>query len=193
MQKMFKRRPSVGLIVGFLALCVALGGGAYAAKKTKKVPYKGLDKDARLKVLPISATNAGSNCDPNSKTAYTICTSVSLKTSTAFPRRTALTFNGVFDSAQATPPPQNPVIARGQCRLQLDGQPLNGTQIQVEPRSHPNPAAPVDSTDNNYGDGYGINIVTTPQGGEHTYSVACTELNGDLKVQQFQLSALTVR
>jgi hypothetical protein len=193
MKKLISRRPSAGLIVGFLALCVALGGGAYAATKSKKVTYKGLDKDARLKVLPVSAVNAGTNCDPNSKTDYTTCTSVTLKTSTAFPRRTALTFNGVFDSAQATPPPQNPVIARGECRLQLDGQPLNGTQTRVEPRAHPNPTTPVDSNDNSYGDGYGINIVTTPQGGQHTYTVACNELNGDLKVQQFQLSALTVR
>jgi hypothetical protein len=195
MQKLFKRRPSAGLIVGFLALCVALGGGAYAAKKSKKITYKGLNKDARLKVLPVSATNAGSNCDPNSKTAYTICTSVSLKTSSAFPRRTALTFNGVFDSAQPTPtpPPADQQVARGECRLQLDGQPLNGSQIRVQPRIHIDPTTPVDGNDKSYGDGYGINIVTTPQGGEHTYSVACNELNGDLKVQQFQLSALTVR
>jgi hypothetical protein len=193
MRKLLNHRPSAGTVIAFIALCVALGGGAYAAKKAKKITYKGLDKDARLKVLPVSATNAGTNCDPNSATQYTSCTSVTLKTSGAFPRRTALTFDGVFNSVQATPPPQNPVIARGECRLQLDGQPLNGTQIRVEPSSHPNPAAPVDSNDNNYGEGYGINIVTTPQGGEHTYSIACNELAGDLKVQQFTLSALTVR
>jgi hypothetical protein len=196
MQKLLKRRPSAGLIVGFLALCVALGGGAYAAKSSKKIDYKGLSKDARLKVLPVSAINAGSNCDPNSKTQFTTCTSVSLSTSSAFPRRTALTFNGVFNSAQTTPPPANPanfVVARGQCELQLDGKPLNGSQISVEPRPHVDPTSPVDATDKGYGDGYGINIVTTPQGGQHTYSVACNELNGDLKVQQFQLSALTVR
>jgi hypothetical protein len=193
MKKLVSRRPSAGLIVGFLALCVALGGGAYAAKKSSKVAYKGLSKDARLKVLPVSATNAGSSCDPNSKTTYTICTSVSLKTSSAFPRRTALTFNGVFNSAQTTPPPATPVIARGECRLQLDGQPLTGSQIRVQPTFHPDPTTPVDTNDKNYGDGYGSNIVTTPQGGDHTYSIACNELAGDLKVQQFQLSAITVR
>jgi hypothetical protein len=193
MKKLFSRRPSAGLIVGFLALCVALGGGAYAASKSKKVPYKGLDKDARLKVLPVSSTNAGTNCDPNSKTTYTICSSVDTNVSTAFPRRVALTFNGVFNSAQTTPPPATPVIARGECRLQLDGQPLNGTQIRVEPTAHTDPTTPVDSNDKGYGDGYGINIVSTPQGGKHTFSVACNELAGDLKVQQFQLSALAVR
>jgi hypothetical protein len=195
MKKLVSRRPSAGLIVGFIALCVALGGGAYAAKSSK-VQYKGLSKDARLKVLPVSATNAGSSCDPNSKTTYTVCTSVTLKTSTAFPRRTALTFNGVFNSQQTTPPPVDPaddVIARGECRLQLDGQPLTGSQIRVEPLDHVDPTPAVDSNDKNYGDGYGSNIVTTPQGGEHTYSVACNELAGDLKVQQFQLSAMTVR
>jgi hypothetical protein len=193
MQKLLKHRPSAGTLIAFIALCVALGGGAYAA--TKKITYKGLDKDARLKVQPVSATNAGSSCDPNSTTAYTICTSVSLKTSSAFPRRTALTFNGVFNSAQPTPTPApaDRVRARGECRLQLDGQPLNGTQIRVAPSIHIDPTPPVDSNDKDYGDGYGINIVTTPQGGSHTYSVACNELDGDLKVQQFQLSALTVR
>jgi hypothetical protein len=194
MKKLFSRRPSAGLIVGFLALCVALGGGAYAAKKSSKVPYKGLDKDARLKVLPVSATNAGTNCDPNSKTAFTTCTSVSLKTSGAFPRRVALTFNGVFNSAQPspTPPPADQKVARGDCQLQLDGKPLTGSDIHVQPAIHIDPTPPSD-TDKSYGDGYGINIVTTPQGGEHTYTVACNELEGDLKVQQFQISALTVR
>jgi hypothetical protein len=192
MKKLFSRRPSAGLIVGFVALCVALGGGAYAASNGKKIEYKGLTKDARVKVLPISATNAGTNCDPNSKTTFTNCVSVSLNTSSAFQRRVALTFNGVFNSQQATPAPPTPVIARGQCRLQLDGQPLNGTQIMVQPSAHVDPTT-TDTTDRNYGDGYGINIVTTPQGGQHTYSLACNELAGDLKVQQFQLSALTVR
>jgi hypothetical protein len=195
MKKLFSRRPSAGLIVGFVALCVALGGGAYAAKHSSKVTYKGLDKDARLKVLPVSATNAGTNCDPNSKTAYTTCSSVELSVSSAFPRRVALTFNGTFNSVQTTPAPPTPVIARGECRLQLDGQPLNGTQIRVQPTAHVDPTAAqqVDTNDKGYGDGYGINIVTTPQGGKHTYSIACNELAGDLKVNQFQLSALTVR
>jgi hypothetical protein len=193
MKKLLSRRPSAGLIVGFVALCVALGGGAYAASKGKKIEYKGLTKDARVKVLPISATNAGTNCDPNSKTTFTNCVSVSLNTSSAFQRRVALSFNGVFNSKQVTPAPPTPVIARGQCRLQLDGQPLNGTQIMVQPSAHVDPTSPVDSTDKNYGDGYGINIVTTPQGGQHTYSLACDELAGDLTVQQFQLSAYTVR
>ena len=175
MRKLFVRRPSAGAVIGFIALCLALGGGAYAA--TSKVEYKGLSKDARLKVLPVGATNAGTNCDPTTEADYKICTSVDLNVSSAFPRRVALTFDGNFDA--------NTANARGNCRLQIDGQPLNGTSIKVEPRTH--------TAD--FGDGAGINIVTTPQGGKHTYSVACNEINGtgDLKVQQFQLSALTVR
>ncbi len=183
MRKLFKRRPSAGVIIGFMALVVALGGGAYAAKKASKVEYKGLSKDARLKVLPLSATNAGTNCNPTS-TSFTTCTSVSLNGSTAFPRRVMLVFNGTFDSATATQ-------AQGECRLQLDGNALNGTTIKVEPRNHP-PAPP----NIDYGDGYGINIVTTPQGGNHTYSVACNKTSGagsDLRVRQFQLSAIQAR
>jgi hypothetical protein len=174
MKKLFVRRPSAGVIIGFVALCVALGGGAYAASK-KKIEYKGLSKDARLKVLPVSGTNAGTNCDPNSSTTFTICTQVSIESSTAFPRRVMLVFDGNFD-ATTTP-------ARGHCRLQLDGQALNGTTINVEPATH--------TAD--FGEGYGINIVTTPQGGKHTYSVACDETTGNYKVNQLQLSAATVR
>ena len=174
MRRLFGRRPSAGTVIAFVALCVALGGGAYAAT-SHKVEYKGLSKDARLKVLPVSATNAGSNCDPTGATTFTKCTQVSLQTSSAFPRRILLVFDGTFDGVGAG--------SRGDCRLELDGTPLNGTTIKVESGAH----------NTGYGDGSGINIVTTPQGGSHTYSVACNEVSGDLKVQQFQLSAATVR
>jgi hypothetical protein len=174
-----KRRPSTGVIIGFLALAVALGGGAYAQKQKKKVPYKGLDKEARLKVLPISATNAGKDGDPNSATTFTDLTSVSTNVSTAFPRRVALTFDGIFDAGAAPAPP-----ARGECRLEADNNPIAGTNIKVEVKAENN-------TD--HGEGAGINIVTTPLGGKHTFSVACNETLGDLRVHQFQLSALTVR
>ena len=73
--------------------------------------------------------------------------------------------------------------ARGECRLEADGQLINGTTIKVEPPT-------THTTD--HGSGYGINIVTTPLGGEHTFSVACNETAGDLRARQFQLSALTV-
>ena len=174
-----KRRPSAGVIIGFLALAVALGGGAYAAK-SKKITYKGLDKDARLKVLPISATNAGTNADPSSPTVFTDLTQVSTNVSTAFPRRVHLVFDGTFDNQGATPP-----LARGDCRLEADNAPINGTTIRVEVPNH----------QSDHGSGYGINIVTQPLGGKHTFSVACNEqgAGGDLRVRQFQLSALTVR
>jgi hypothetical protein len=174
MRKLLKRRPSAGVIIGFLALTVALGGGAYAA--SKKITYKGLDKEARLKVLPVSSTNAGSNCDPTAAGTFTDCTSVSTNQSTAFPRRVHLVFDGIFDSTVAGP-------SRGDCRLEADNAAINGTTIRVEASQH---AA-------NHGEGAGINIVTTPLGGKHTFTIACNETAGDLKVQQFQLSALAVR
>jgi hypothetical protein len=178
MRKLFKRRPSAGAIIGMLALVLALGGGAYAAKRSK-VPYKGLDKDARLKVLPISATNAGTApCDPTgAASTFTDCTSVSTTVSTAFPRRVMLVFNGTFTNDAATG------IARGDCRLEADNNPINGTTIKVETTSHTA----------NHGEGAGINIVTTPLGGKHTFSVACNENEGDLKVVDYQLSGITVR
>ncbi len=71
--------------------------------------------------------------------------------------------------------------ANGECRLELDNTAINGTKTNVH-RSGP-PA------------GFGINIVTTPQGGKHTISVACNETaaGGDLKVPQYELSAIQVR
>jgi hypothetical protein len=178
MRKLFKRRPSAGVIIGVLALVLALGGGAYAAKKAK-VTYKGLDKDARLKVLPVSKTNANTGstpCDPTSAGTFTDCTTVSVDGSTAFPRRYMVVFDGTFSTAGAA--------ARGDCRLEADNNPINGTTIKVE----------ATTSGANHGDGYGINIVTTPLGGQHTLSVACNETGAaDLKVEQFQLSAISVR
>jgi hypothetical protein len=170
-----KRRPSAGVIVGFLALVVALGGGAYAAK-SKKITYKTLDKDARLKVLPISATNAGTSANPNAPGTFTDLTSVSTNVSTAFPRRVHLVFDGIVDSVGAA-------SSRGDCRLEADNVAIQGTTIRVDASPH----------QADHGEGVGINIVTTPLGGKHTFSVACNENAGDLRVQQFQLSALTVR
>jgi hypothetical protein len=184
MRKLLDRRPSAGAIIGLLALVLALGGGAYAQKaKKKKIPYKGLDKDARLKVLPISATNAGTApCDPTSATTFTDCTSVSTTVSTAFPRRVMLVFDGTINEG-TTPAPPPGTIARGDCRLEADNNPITGTTVKVETTPHTA----------NHGEGVGINIVTTPLGGRHTFTVACNENEGDLKIQDYQLSAITVR
>jgi hypothetical protein len=177
MKKLFGRRPSVGAVIGFIALCVALGGGAYAAKSKKKVEYKGLSKDARLKTLGVSSTNANTTttpCDPTSASEYKDCTSVDVNGSTAFPRKYFVVFDGVFHGPDAA------TAASGECRLELDNSPLNGTTTKVH---SPGPDA-----------GFGINIVTTPQGGKHTISVACNETGaGDLKVSSFELSAVQVR
>jgi len=173
MRKLFTRRPSAGTVIAFIALCVALGGGAYAAT-SKKVEYKGLSKDARLKVLGVSSTNANTGttpCDPASPTTFTKCTSVSVNGSTAFPRRYMLVFDGTFDGGGST--------ANGVCHLDVDGTEINGTKTNVHTPGGIQ--------------GFGINIVSTPQGGTHTFSVACNETTGDLKVPQFELSAVQVR
>jgi hypothetical protein len=172
MRKLFKRRPSAGAVIGFIALCVALGGGAYAA--TSKVEYKGLSKEARLKVLPVGKTNAQTGttpCDPTSSTTFTKCTSVSVDGSTGFPRKYLLTFDGTFDGGGS--------LANGVCHLEVDNTEIIGTKTNVHT------AGGIQ--------GFGINIVTTPQGGQHTLSVACNETLGDLKVPQFELSAIQVR
>jgi hypothetical protein len=169
MRKLFSRRPSAGIVIAFIALCVALGGGAYAAT-SKKVEYKGLSKDARLKVLGVAKTNAQTGttpCDPTNSTTFTKCTSVDVDGSTGFPRKYLLVADGTANGGN------------GVCHLEVDNNEINGTKTNVR------------------GDGglagFGINIVTTPQGGKHTFSLACTEGSGDLKVQQFELSAVQVR
>lgn len=174
MRKLLKRRPSAGAVIGFIALCVALGGGAYAAT-SKKVEYKGLSKDARLKVLGVSKTNAQTGttpCDPTSSTTFTKCTSVDVDGSTGFPRKYLLVFDGTFDGGGSE--------ASGVCHLENEqGQEITGTKTNVH-----TPGGI---------EGFGINIVTTPQGGKHTFSVACNETSGDLKVPQFELSAVQAR
>jgi hypothetical protein len=172
MKKLLGRRPSAGAVIGFIALCVALGGGAYAA--SKKVEYKGLSKDARLKVLGVSSTNAQTGttpCDPTTAETFTKCTSVDVNGSTAFPRRYLVVFYGTIDGGGAE--------AAGVCHLELDNTEINGTKTNVHT------AGGIQ--------GVGINIVTTPQGGKHTISLACRESSGNLKVPQFELSAVQVR
>jgi hypothetical protein len=174
MKRLLKHRPSAGAVIGFIALCVALGGGAYAATKGKKVEYKGLSKDARLKVLGVSSTNAQTGttpCDPTTAETFTKCTSVDVNGSSAFPRRYLVVFDGTIDGGAAE--------AAGICHLEVDNTEINGTKTNVHT------AGGIQ--------GVGINIVTTPQGGKHTIAVSCRESSGDLKVPQFELSAVQVR
>ena len=171
MKKLLKR-PSPATVIAFIALCVALGGGAYAAT-SKKVEYKGLSKDARLKVLGVGSTNAQTGttpCDPTSST-FTKCTSVDVDGSTGFPRKYLLIADGTIDGGGST--------ANGICHLEVDGTEINGTKTNVHT------AGAIQS--------FGINIVTTQQGGKHTFSLACNETTADLKVPQFELSAVQVR
>jgi hypothetical protein len=177
MKKLLKHRPSAGAVIGFIALCVALGGGAYAATKGKKVEYKGLSKDARLKVLGVSSTNAQTGttpCDPTtSTTTFTKCTTVNVNGSGAFPRKYLLIADGTVDGGAA--------VANGICHLENSkGEEIQGTKTNVH--------APGTGVA-----GFGINIATTPTGGKDTFSLACRESTGDLKVPQFELTAVQVR
>jgi len=173
MRKLFGRRPSAGTIIAFVALCVALGGGAYAATH-KKVEYKGLSKNARLKVLGVSSTNANTGttpCDPTTSTVYKDCTSVQVNGSTGFPRRYFVVFDGVLNGGGSP--------ASGECRLELDNTALVGTTNKLHTEGG-------DSA-------VGINIVTVPSGGKHEISVACNETSGDVKLPTYQLSAVQTR
>ena len=148
MKKLLSRRPSAGTVIAFIALCVALGGGAYAAT-AKKVEYKGLSKDARLKTLGVGKTNAP----------------------TGFPRKYLVVVDGTIDGGGS--------VADGVCHVEIDGSEVNGTKTAVRT------AGAIQS--------FGINIVTTAQGGKHNIALACNETTGDLKVSQYELSAVQVR
>ncbi|MBA2546439.1 MAG: hypothetical protein H0V15_06105, partial [Solirubrobacterales bacterium] len=110
----------------------------------------------------------------------TDCATVNVTGSTGFPRKYYISFDGNFDNATNMPAGE---LARGDCRLELDNAPIAGTEIRVQTPNH----------QANHGDGYGINVITPPAGGNHTISVACNETQNDLRVQQFQLSAFQVR
>ena len=177
MKKLFSRRPSAGVVIGFIALCVALGGGAYAATSKKKIEYKGLSKDARLKVLGVGTTNAQTGttpCDPASASTFTKCTSVDVDGSTGFPRKYLLVFDGTFDGGGAE-------AASGVCHLEIDGQEINGTKTNVH-------------VPGQRGWRGSASTSSPPHRAASTTSpVACTETSGDLKVPQFELSAVQVR
>jgi hypothetical protein len=175
MRKLFDRRPSPAMIVGIIALIAALGGGAYAATAKKKVTYKGLDKEARLKVLPFSKTATGTNCDPTVNDTFLDCATVNVDGSTGFPRKWYVSFTGTFDGVGG--------IARGDCRLEADGNPIAGTTRRFE----------VDNHTGEHGEGYAIDVITPPLGGKHAISIACDDAANDLRIHQFQLSAFQVR
>ena len=172
MSKLKLRRPTPAMIVAMVALIAAVGGTAYAAAK---ITYKGLDKEARLKVLPFSKTATGTNCNPTAAGTYVDCATVNVDGSTGFPRKYYIAFTGTFDGVGG--------VSRGDCRLEADNAPIAGTTIRTETPTHAG----------EHGDGYGINIITAPLGGKHTISVACNENAGNLVVHQFQLSAFQVR
>ena len=178
MSRLFKRRPSPAMIVGIVALIAALGGGAYAATK-KQVTYKTLNKEARLKVLPVSSTkNITADCDPQDAATYVDCASVSFNWSKQFPRKTTLVADGVFTTDADG--------ARGECRLELDNAPIAGTTVKIGENG-------TGGHQNDNGDGFGINTVTAPQAGAHTYSIACNETVGDFKIRALQMSGFGTR
>ena len=175
MRKFFDRLPSPAMIVGIIALIAALGGGAYAATAKKKVTYKGLDKEARLKVLPFSKTATGTNCDPTVNDTFLDCATVNVDGSTGFPRKYYVSFTGTFDGVGG--------VARGDCRIEVDGNPVAGTTRRFEATTHTG----------EHGEGYALDTITGPIGGKHAISVACDDAANDLRIHQFQLSAFQVR
>jgi hypothetical protein len=99
---------------------------------------------------------------------------VNVNGSSAFPRKYLLIADGTADGGGAE--------ANGICHLEnAKGDEIQGTKTNVH-----TPGTGVSS--------FGINIVTTPTGGKETFSLACREsAPGDLKVPQFELSAVQVR
>jgi hypothetical protein len=173
MSKLFKRRPSPAMIVATVALIAAAGGTAYAAKA---ITYKNLDKDARNKVLPVSKARTTSECDPTT-TTYVDCGTVTIKQSQQFPRRTLIVADGTFSTDGNG--------ARGECRLEVDGALVNNAFAKLGDNTGVHT--------NDYHAGWGLNTITSPLGGSHSYSVKCNEQESDIKFHDVQLSAIGVR
>jgi hypothetical protein len=175
MRKLFKHRPSPAMIVAMVALLAALGGTAYAAKK---LTYKGLDKEARNKVLPVAGGESiSADCEPTS-TTFVDCADVKFNWSKAFPRKTALIANGTFTTAGG---------GKGECRFEQDNTALTGTTIKIGTSDTGHNHA----TD--HGAGFGLNTIAPKVGGEHTWTIACNETGGDITIRQLQLSGFGVR
>ena len=177
MSKLFSKRPSPALIVAMVALIAALGGGAYAATQ-KKVEYKGLSKEARLKVLPFSKTATGTDCNPTAAATYTDCATVSVDGSTGFPAALLRLVRRELRGGRRRLPRRLPPRGRQQ--------PDHGHHDQG--RSMPTKTA-------DHGSGYGIrrDARGRARAASTTLSVACNENTNDLRVRQFQLSAFQVR
>ena len=175
MRKLFSKRPSPAMIVAMVALIAAMGGTAYAAKK---ITFKGLDKDARNKVLPVSKSKTTPQCDPVD-TNYADCGTVTIKQSQAFPRRTMIVVDGTFSTDGDG--------ARGECRLVVDNAatPVNNAFAKL--------GANAGVHEPDYHAGFGLNTITAPLGGTHTYSVKCNEQETDIKFHDIQISAIGIR
>jgi hypothetical protein len=174
MRRLLSKRPSAGVIIGFLALSVALGGGAYAAKK--KLSHKSISKEGRMKLLPSGSGVAGTGCDPTSAT-HQDCISTSIKTSNQFGRKMLVIANGTVVTGAAG--------GRAVCRIEQDGNPVAGANAQVGAAGPPH--------EGQNGEGFGINAITQPLTGTHNFQLACNEASGAVQIPTSQISVITLR
>lgn len=177
MRRLLDRRPSAGVIIGFLALCLALGGGAYAAKK--KLSDKSISKEGRMKLLPSGAGVAGTNCDPNAANTFTDCIATTIKTSNQFGRKMLVIANGTVNTGAAG--------GRTECRIEQDGNPVAGATANV------GVSGPASQHQGQFGQGFGINTITQPLTGSHNFQLACDEAVGTVEIPQSYISVITLR
>jgi hypothetical protein len=173
MRRILKRRPSAGVVIGVIALVAALAGTAVAGTK---IHFSSLAKDTKQKVLPYGSSTSATNCDPVNLTFVT-CTQANLNVSKNFPRRAMLVANGTFTTGPAA-------AAAGTCRLTMDGQQL-GIAMRI--------GAAINTHEGERGDGFGLNTIAPSTGGNHAYAVQCNETEGNLKIQDSALTAITLR
>jgi hypothetical protein len=181
-------------------LFVVLGGGAYAAtnlsknsvgsKQIKKNSIKGIDvrndglsgsdiKESTLK-LPASAQAIGrsgalTSCNPTSQT-FVECGTVTL----ILPDRGRVLLTaagGQFSQVS---------IARGQCRLEADGEVLPNTTIKPGEESSDNTSAVGTN-------GFAITTVTPSlAAGQHSFRMTCNENLGDSVYGDDTISAVAL-
>jgi hypothetical protein len=175
MRLKFRKRPSAGVVIGVIALVLALGGTAIAGSK---IHFGDLGKDTKQKVLPYGATTAITTpCDPTDAATFKECATATLSVSKAYPRRAMVVVDGTFTTG--------PAGGRGTCRLQVDGQPQGTAVARL--------GAAAGAHEGQHGDGFGMNAIVQPLTGSHRYALACNETEGNIEIDDAYMTVITLR
>jgi hypothetical protein len=199
-------RPSPAMIVAIIALIVALGGTAYAAKKigskqlkknavtTKKIKNGAvtapklangvISQAAKTGVLARSTTTG---CNP-ATTAFTDCGTVTLNLPDS--GRVLLLGDAGYDGSNSN-------SYSGACRLTADGTVVGPSitygQAAMAVTGSGTPVVGGAGFNSNGQSGSGLNgVTTTLSAGKHTFSLQCNQNGGNIQFEETGISAVAL-